>query len=216
MELRFRNWNDISINTFNRLMQIKTNGDDLDMLDNNIQLLSILCDVNEDEILQLTTIEFAELLSQTTFLKDMPKAKIKDTYIINGKTYNVFLSLRDMSVAQYIDFQTYYKDRDKYLKELLSIFLIPKGKKYCDGYNIADVINDIGEHLSIVDAHSIMFFFALLFRTLTKVMMGYSIKEVKKMKKKTKKQEEINKMEQAIKEMEKITHLVQNGVGYIW
>ena len=85
MKLKYNNWNDISINTFNRLMQIKTNGDDLDMLDNNVQLLSILCDVNEDEILQLTTIEFAELLSQTTFLKDMPKAKIKvDTSVCTG------------------------------------------------------------------------------------------------------------------------------------
>lgn len=215
MELKYKDWKDISINTYNKLIKVNTKGDYIEMLDNNVELLSILCDVSEDEILKLTTTEFTSLLQQTSFLINMPKAKIQDTYIINGKTYKVFLSLKNMSVAQYIDFQTYYKEKDKRLKELLSVFLIPKGKKYGEDYDIDEVINDIGEYLSIVDAHSIMFFFVILFQTLTRVMMDCSIKDLKKMKKKQKNKEEITKLETAITEIEKIKHLVKNGIGYI-
>lgn len=216
MELKFRNWEEISVNTFSRLRNIdyKQDGGEFEMLNANIELLSILCDCDEDVISNLTTSEFTYLLNQTTFLKDMPKVKIEDTYIINGTTYKVFLSLKQMSVAQYVDFQTYFKDQQKYFKELLSVFLIPKGMKYGEGYNIDDTINDIGEYLSIVDANSILFFFAILFQSLTKVTLDCSIKDMKKMMKKMTNKEEIEKMEMAIKEMEKAKALTKSGIGY--
>ena len=217
MELRFKKWNDISIDIFNKLKAIDyKRGDDFEELNANISLLSILCGVEEDEIAKLTTGEFNKLLIQTEFLKEMPKVKIQDKYIINGNKYEVFLSLKKMSVAQYIDFQTYYKDVKKYFKELLSVFLIPQGKKYGEGYDIDITIKEIGEHLSIVDANSILFFFAILFQSLTKTMLTYSIKDMKKMKKKMKSQEEIEKMEMAIQQMEKAKDLVINGAGFIW
>lgn len=216
MELKYKNWKEISVNTFSRLRNIdyKQDGGEFEMLNANIELLSILCDCDEDVISNLTTSEFTYLLNQTTFLKDMPKVKIEDTYIINGTTYKVFLSLKQMSVAQYVDFQTYFKDQQKYFKELLSVFLIPKGMKYGEGYNIDDTINDIGEYLSIVDANSILFFFAILFQSLTKVTLDCSIKDMKKMMKKMTNKEEIEKMEMAIKEMEKAKALTKSGIGY--
>lgn len=216
MELKYKNWKEISVNTFSRLRNIdyKQDGGEFEMLNANIELLSILCDCDEDVISNLTTSEFTYLLNQTAFLRDMPKVKIEDTYIINGTTYKVFLSLKQMSVAQYVDFQTYFKDQQKYFKELLSIFLIPKGMKYGEGYNIDDTINDIGEYLSIVDANSILFFFAILFQSLTKVTLDCSIKDMKKMMKKMTNKEEIEKMEMAIKEMEKAKALTKSGIGY--
>lgn len=216
MELKYKSWKEISVNTFSRLRNIdyKQDGGEFEMLNANIELLSILCDCDEDTISNLTTSEFTYLLNQTAFLRDMPKVKIEDTYIINGTTYKVFLSLKQMSVAQYVDFQTYFKDQQKYFKELLSVFLIPKGMKYGEGYNIDDTINDIGEYLSIVDANSILFFFVILFQSLTKVTLDCSIKDMKKMMKKTKNKEEKEKMEIAIKEMEKAKALTKSGIGY--
>lgn len=216
MELKYKDWESISINVFNQLKgNISTDTDELKVLDNKIKLLSILCDVDEDKISALGIGEFTELLRQTSFLNEMPKAKIQDRYIINGKEYKVFLSMKNMSVAQYIDFQTYYKEQDKYLKELLSVFLIPTGKKYGEDYNIDNVINDIGEHLSIVDARSILFFFVLLFRTLTTVMLGCSTKDLKKMSKKMKNKENIEKIKLTIQQIEKINRLAKDGVGFI-
>ena len=55
MELKYKNWNDININTFNKLnsVQFKEIDDDT-MLNANVKLLSILCDVDEDEIDEYT------------------------------------------------------------------------------------------------------------------------------------------------------------------
>lgn len=220
MELKYKNWKEISINTFKRLQEaIKdapvTDDETLNALNNNIAMLSVLCDVDEDTIVSLTTTEYVRLVNECNFLIDMPKVKITDNYTINGKEYEVFLSLRNMTVAQYVDFQTFYKEREKYFSELLACFIIPKGMKYGEGYDIADVVKDIGEHFSIVDANSIMFFFVLLFQSLTKVTLNYSIRDMKKLMRKEKNKEQRVKMEQAIMELKKARDLVVNGTGYI-
>ena len=220
MELKYKNWKEININTFKKLqMELKdvvlTDDATLNNINNNIAMLSVLCDVDEDTIVSLSTSEYVRLVNECDFLIDMPKVKITDKYTINNKEYEVFLSLRNMTVAQYVDFQTFYKEQDKYYKELLACFLIPKGMKYGEGYDITEVANNIGEHLSIVDANSILFFFTLLYQSLTKVTLNYSIRNMKKVMRKEKNKEQREKMEQAIMELKKARDLVVNGTGYI-
>lgn len=220
MELKYKNWKDININTFKKLQValkdvIITDDATLNNINSNIAMLSVLCDVDEDTIASLSTSEFVKLVNDSNFLSDMPKVKITDKYIINGNEYEVFLSLKNMSVAQYIDFQTFYKEQDKYYRELLACFLIPKGMKYGDGYDMDKVVADIGEHLSIVDANSILFFFVILYQSLTRVTLNCSIRDMKKMMKKEKNKEQRMKMEQAIMELKKARDLVVNGNGFI-
>lgn len=220
MELKYKNWKDISVNTFQKLQdRLKnvelTTDDTMNNINYNIIMLSVLCDVDEDIIVNLTTSEFSRLVNECKFMCDIPKVKIQDKYVINGNEYNVFLTLKDMNVAQYIDFQTLYKEQEKYFKELLACFLIPKGKKYGEGYKIDDVVNEIGEHLSIVDARSIMFFFVLLYQSLTKVTLNYSIKKIRKELKKEKNEEKREQMKQAIAEIERARDLIVNGTGFI-
>ena len=219
MELRYKSWKDINVNTFIRLQlewqNFETTGDKvMDDLNRSIILLSILCDTTEDEITNLSKSEFTTLLHQTVFINDMPKVKIQDKYVINGKKYKVFLTLQDMSISQYIDFQTFYKEQEKYFKELIACFLIPDGKKYGE-YDINEVIDDIGNHMTIVDAYSILFFFVLLYQSLTKAILNYSIKDMKKMMKKEKNKEQKMKMEKSIAEMKKAMDSLNDGVGFI-
>lgn len=220
MELKYKNWKEISVNTFKKLQANINNAEEdgdnmLNNLNKEIAMLAVLCDVDEDAIANLTQNEFSKLLTQTNFLADMPKVKVTDKYRINGADYQVFLSLKQMTVSQYIDFQTFYADTEKYFCELLACFLIPKGKKYGEGYDIDVVVKDIGEHLSIVDANSILFFFALLYRSLTKAMLSYSVRQMKKLMKKTKDKAEKTKLQTAIAEMEKAMSLLTNGDGSI-
>ena len=220
MELKYKNWKEISVNTFKKLQANINNAEEdgdnmLNNLNKEIAMLAVLCDVDEDAIANLTQNEFSKLLTQTNFLVDMPKVKVTDKYRINGTDYQVFLSLKQMTVSQYIDFQTFYADTEKYFCELLACFLIPKGKKYGEGYDIDVVVRDIGEHLSIVDANSILFFFALLYRSLTKAMLSYSVRQMKKLMKKMKDKAEKTKLQTAIAEMEKAMSLLTNGDGSI-
>lgn len=214
MKLKYKNWNDISVSLFNKLItelkSIEIVGDDLiDALNYNVIILSLLCDVSEDEVLALTPQKFKKLVSETDFIHEIPKVEIKDSYIINGKKYNVFRNIGKMNMSQYIDFQTLYEHRDEKFAEMLAVFLIPEGKEYGIGYDIAEVVNEINNHFLIVDGRSIMFFFALSYQALAKTTLTYSIKKMKKkmkMEKNKEKKQELQKM---------ITLLEENGNIFI-
>ena len=216
VELKYKNWDEISINTFEKLQGLfnleKTGDEQIDNLNMNITMLSILCDVDEDTIADLPVNEFTELSKQCMFINEMPKAKIKDKYEINGQMYEVQLNVEDMTMNQYIDFQTFIKEKDKYLKNICACFLLPVGKKYGEGYKISKVVEDIGNSFSIVDAHSIFFFFTLLFQSLTVATLRCLEKKMKRgMKKMTKAEREMT--EKAIMAVRETMSLLKNGGG---
>lgn len=220
MKLKYSDWKSITINVYDKLQKkIKEVelGDDknINALNQNIAILSVLCDVDEDTIASLSLDEFTALATQTKFLKDIPKVKIENKYKINGNDYEVWLDIQNMNMAQYIDFQTFYKKPDENLKQIIACFLLPKGKKYGDGYDIVKVVNEIGEHLSIVDARSIMFFFALAFQSLTKVTLSCLEKQIKREMKREKDREKVNKMKMAITQIQRAASLVENGDGFL-
>lgn len=157
MELKYKNWNEIPISLWKEIKEVKT--DDTTQL--NLELLALLCDVSIDDIYSLNVGEINKLLPQIKFLEDFKfdtKFSAK-TIVLNGKTYNVSIDLQKFTIAQYIDFQTYWGQKDRDLAKIISCLLIPKGCKYNDGYDVVEVINDIEEHLSITIANSIVFFF---------------------------------------------------------
>lgn len=220
IELKYDCWEKISVNVFEKLNNAientdVTGNDVVDLLNKQVAILSVLCDVDEDRIVELGNNEFAELTAKTDFLNETPKKNIISKLTLNGKEYEIFLSVGDMNINQLIDFHTLYKDRDKKFKEILAIFILPKGKKYCEGYDIKDVIDDIGKYLSISDAQNIMFFFVLAYQSLTKVMLTSLIKEMKKMKKKEKNKERVMMIQEVIAKIQEAQSSVENGGGLI-
>lgn len=216
IELKYKNWKDITINVYQKLQNLNLNrsSDIIDEIDDNVKILSILCDVDEDTIADLEINEYKRLVSQCTFLNEIPKVKINDEYWINNKLYQVQYDVQNMTMAQYIDYQTYLKDSSKYTKEIVSCFVIPKGKKYGEGYNISEVVEDIGNYFSIVDALSVCFFFTMLFQSLTKATLGCLVKKMKREKRKMNKVEQ-QQMDKAIEELTKVTNSIGNGFGFI-
>lgn len=215
IELKYKNWKDITINVYQKLQNLNLNrsSDIIDEIDDNVKILSILCDVDEDTIADLEINDYKRLVSQCEFLNEMPKVKINDEYWINGKLYQVQYNVQDMTMAQYIDYQTYLKDSTKYTKEIVSCFVLPKGKKYGEDYDLNETIEDIGNYFSIVDALSVCFFFTMLFRSLTTATLGYLVKKMKREKKKMNKEQQVQ-VQRAIDELNKAIHLVKNGDGF--
>lgn len=216
IELKYKNWKDITINVYQKLQNLNLNGssDIIDEIDDNVKILSILCDVDEDTIADLEINDYKRLVSQCAFLNEMPKVQIKDEYWINDKLYQVQYGVQNMTMAQYIDYQTYLKDSSKYTKEIVSCFVIPKGKKYGEDYDLTETIEDIGNYFSIVDALSVCFFFTMLFRSLTKATLGCLVKKMKRGKRKMNKEQQVQ-VQRAIDELNKVIHLVKSGDGYI-
>ena len=214
MELKYKNWNDISIKKFDEIKNaLKTNFNN--ELEANLELLAVLCDVDIQEVENLPLTEFSRLLKQTDFIVKMPKVEIKDKYVINGKKYNVCLSVNKMTTAQYIDYQTFGKDIDGNLKNLVSVFLIPEGNKYGE-YDLEEVIDELYNNMPIADAYSVCFFFTLQLQSLTKVTLSYLERKIRKEMKKEKDKIRKEKIMMGLEQIQRVKHLLNDGAGCIW
>lgn len=173
-------WKDVSINLFFEIKKIMDA--DLEETDRKIKILALLMDETEEEFSGRKIGEVQELAEQLNFMQKDPFIKTNDvkTLFINGAEYELRTKLEDYSVAQYVDFQNYIKDGQNNLARMLSTVIIPVGKKYNDGYDIEEVIQNIGENLSIAHANYIMFFFTKKLVSSIKVTQG-SLVWLKKM-----------------------------------
>ena len=85
--------------------------------------------------------------------------------------------LGNVTTAQYVDFTNYSKSND--ISKMLSVFMIPEGHKYNDGYDMLQVINDIND-LPVTVVNDAAFFFGRHFSVFMKTFQSYSIKQIKK------------------------------------
>lgn len=151
----------------------------VDALEQQVKTIAILTGLSEGEVLDLPLLEYRELAGKTKFLE-----KGYDGQLMTAKSYGlagmVLIPVKDfakITTAQYVDFQTFSKD-DKYIVECLSTLLIPKGKKYNDGYEITEVHKAIREHLSVADVLSLSAFFLQSWVKSIKDFQTYSVKEI--------------------------------------
>ena len=107
-----------------------------------VRLLSILNDTTDDVIMDKPLTEVGKMAEEMGFLAVPPQRVVVPSQIVlNGKKYNIQYDIKNITTSQYIDFQTFIKDYNKYMVELASIVVIPEGKKYNDGYDIVEVQN---------------------------------------------------------------------------
>lgn len=149
-------WSDITIAEYERIVDIiKGTDDEIERLTG---VISVLSNVDEDEIEDMPIAEIARIGQKLDFLNsfDFNKNATYKTLVIDGET--LVLSVKDMSVAQYVDFQATWSAETKDLARIISICYVPKGKKYNQDYDIEELINKIRNNVSIDKANSIGFF----------------------------------------------------------
>ena len=166
MDLKKKSWGEITLNDYSRAMEIiddEVMGD----TEKDIALIALLCEVDEQEIWNMNIEDVIELKRKTMFLTTgfIPSNVNNFKRIKIGEwECEVLPDLQKMTYAQFMDFQTYIREKDKrgYPKNraaILSTLLIPKGKKYCDGYDIIELQKAIGENVTILVYNAIWSFF---------------------------------------------------------
>lgn len=199
MELKKKNWQQISINDYMELQEIVNREDAVDV---EVGLVALLCGVDEDEIGKLPILEYQRLRREAQFIASFPEVHNKAPKIITigDKKYEVITNMRKLTTAQYIDFQTYLKMGDGIdnLPNLLSVFILPKGSKYGDeSYDVDKLKNDIKEYLPATTAFEMCGFFQKTFLNSIKNILFYL--ELKMRKAKTEKEKEVKKALQEIR-----------------
>ena len=184
---------------------------DREEIDIQVEILSILSDMTEDEIMDLPLPEYQKLVKASSFLSTSPTPtkNIPQYIIINGTKYRVLSDIKEFKTGQYIDYNNYLK-MDKNIPYVLSTLLIPYNKTYGD-YNIMKTIEDISNHLSIIDALSLSAFFLRKCQSLTKATVIYLAWKLKRMAKKEKNPMVKEKMMKAVAEMNTLKTSIKDG-----
>lgn len=166
-------WNDI---TYSQLLDIR---EAANIEDENERVYAIMEVVFGESVLDLDLKNFAMKCKEIEFLqKEIPNdLHVKDIKV-NGREYYFDGLLGNITTAQYIDFQNYQKNNDEY--KAFSVFIIPKGHKYNDGYDMDQVFNDILD-IPVPVLFSASFFFSRQFELFIKIFRRYSIKQMKKL-----------------------------------
>mgnify|MGYP003295768118 FL=1 len=182
----------------------------VDALEQQVKTISILTGLTEDDVLALPITKYRELAGKTKFLENGydGKLQVAKSYGLGGMELIPVKDFAKITTAQYVDFQNLSKEGDQYLVETLSTLLIPKGKKYMDGYEIEDVRQAIRENLSVADVLSLSAFFLTKFVKSIKDFQTYSIKEIQKIPNREMRQRLMKQMQEAME-----IHSTTNGDG---
>lgn len=202
-------WKDVTIDEYFDLCE-RLSDDTLTDYEKIIIKISFITGKSEDEIWNLSWSDFRSLQVESLWMEEFKlKENVKfNTIEINGEKYSIDTNLQNFTVAQYIDFQTFFpkrKTNERVIGNILACFIIPKGKKYAEGYDIQELVENINSNLDIMTANEIMFFFLKQYLISIRATANYFNWVLKRMKKKSKNKEEVEKLEMEWEKVKKVT-----------
>ena len=195
-----KSWKDVTIDEYFDLCE-RLSDDNLTDYEKIIIKISFITGKSEDEIWNLNWPDFRTLQVESLWMEEFQlKENVKfKTIEINGEKYSIDTNLQNFTVAQYIDFQTFFpkrKTNERVIGNILACFIIPKGKKYAEDYNIQELVENINSNLDIMTANEIMLFFLKQYLISIRVTANYFNWILKRMKRKAKEKNLIEKLEQ--------------------
>ena len=191
------NYNRLTLGQYMEIQEISRN-ESLEDIDKQVQILSILTGVAEDELLHLPIQEYKELVLKSQFLNpdNINYHPIAKKYILGKFELIPCRDFRKIETCQYIDFQTYAPDLDNHLVEFLAGILVPKGHRYNEGYDILEVQKAIREEMSVSDGVSVAAFFLTWCRKSILDSLNYSKREAMGIKDKPRREEILKRKEE--------------------
>ena len=204
-------WDNITIEKYYKIKDILDDEVD-DDITKNVKLVAVITGKDEKEVWSMDMAEAGDYISKLTFLNKFelpkhPNMKIK----LPNYDLVVIKDLTKINVAQYVDFQNFVKMPMKEgMEKILSIFLIPDGCKYNDGYDIIDLQKEIRENLSFRVAEGLLSFFMEKYGTLLIHSLVYCRRQVRK----TKNPEMMEKLEKTEKELQQKLDSLIHLIGY--
>jgi len=155
------NYRDLPIGKYEEICRLCDT--EMTEIDRKVAIVSILTDRTEDEVLALPLDKFTDYSAKSRFLEQQcPENLIPGvarSYSVGGYVLVPVTDIRKITAAQYIDFQTFSKERETKTVEMLSCFLVPRGKDYNEGYDVMEVHDAIRKEMSVAEVLALLGFF---------------------------------------------------------
>ena len=181
-----KTWKDITLRQFNKIQDLLQEIDEYTTLN----IIDVIYDVDSADMPAMEVMnKYAHSLD--FLMTTIPtNEKLKETYTINQREYNSNINLTQMTTAQFVDYQNYSKENPVDISKCLSVFIIPKGHTYNDGYDLKQVQDDLKD-LDMVTINTLAFFFKKSYILLLETTLLCLTQDMKKMNIPTEKKEEI-------------------------
>lgn len=153
----------LTLGTYMRVNEVLES--DAEDLDKQVEIIAILSGMAVDEVLLLPLADYSRMAAESAFLrKPCPPTPIAEGYRFGDLA--PVLDFTKINTAQYVDFQTFSKDFPRSLPQLLSVFMVPEGKAYNEGYDSRKVQEQV-KQMPFPDALGLAAFFFGRFLELT-------------------------------------------------
>jgi hypothetical protein len=187
------NWSEVSLKKYIDIAEI--NAIDMDEIDKQIKILSILANVNENILLDLNLFNLKQAIKHCQFIYTPPVSIPIKQYIRIGKhKYSINTNIKEITGGEYIDLTSMVKNKENItvnLPNIIAIFLHPVnfwGLKIKDCYekdiqtlaSRSKTAKIIEENLMMDNVMMLSSFFLSSWKALTKATMEYS--EIKLLK----------------------------------
>lgn len=183
MKYGIDNYRDLPIGKWAEIQAI-SGQTDRDELDRQVAVIALLADMTEDEVLALPLPDYKARVAEASFLTrplDDMTPRAARQYVCEPFVLVPVTDIRKVTTAQYIDYIEYSKKGHSAVVEQLSTLLVPKGCKYLDGYDIAQVQQAIASRMSTYDAMTLLAFFFSRSVELLMHFLTFSEKELRRM-----------------------------------
>lgn len=152
------------------------------LLSLDLDIVALLYGITREELENMPYTEVMEMCEGTQWINELPNVDVPNIVTIGNKHYKVVTDMATFTFGQYLDWQTLQADAFNNTAQLMACLLIPEGKSYANGYNIADTINDISNFMPFALAQSVFRFFAKAQRaSAVSVLRSMMVDKMKKM-----------------------------------
>ena len=182
--VKSKSWKDVTLKQYYQIRDTMIAQDEYTAFN----LIDIIYGIDSQS---LTINKITPYLRTLDFLKDEPAVvPLKKKYNINGTVYCVDIALPNVTTGQFVDWRNYLNrgDAQDKMENILSVFFIPEGHNYGDGYDITKVQEDL-LCLDYQTIYSASFFFKKQLEILSKTFQRSLRKRVKTMKNKTEREQ---------------------------
>ena len=208
--IKYKNWGQLPICKYWELREVLDHVDEYEGLDANIAILSVLTDVDEDTLLDMSIFDIEQLMSQAKYVfTKVPIHRVGYRHIVvDGEKYDVQTDFSKVTTAQYIDFNNFYTDSRKYYANILTTFILPHGKKYNEGYDSTELAKKFEQSMDIETAENCCFFFASLSMSSIKVILNWFTLRMRILKMKARGKKEKDEIAKVIQELKRQKELM--------
>ena len=170
-------WNDITLRKWTEIESIYKKKYEDEILQ-TADIISVVFDIENPMV--LSPADFSKYVEQLSFLtKPIPEKKLCNSYTINETLYNFKGNIMEVSMGQLMDWRQFSTKEPLDYAECLSVFIIPDGHKYNDGYDMDKTLNDI-KSLPIGDVIKLWNFFLAAQVLFTETLINYFKRLLKK------------------------------------